>query len=126
MRTLICDGNSEYPIGHRDLDIYVAVNLLGWTMCDVGPDINGLNRCSILTHGGVIPDGITLPSFGFIPIGYLVPEYTQSLSLAMELAMGRGYEAVHLPTRLLSSAPELIVRALIRDNAAQPSDAEVK
>ena len=114
MPLLCCAPTFDKPMLPRELDEYVARELLGWQLTKVGPDAFGENECEILTPDGKLPEGIALPPKGKIGAAYLVPEYTRGLQHAIGLASRFGFKQVTIQTNELSfKIPELIVRCVI-------------
>lgn len=116
---LCCVPTFNEPMLSRELDEYVARELLQWQLTKVGPDVYGADACEILTPNGNLQGDLPrtvfdLPRTGKINPSYLVPEYSRGLQHAIGLANQLGFKQVTIRTNELSfRIPELIVRCVI-------------
>lgn len=97
----------------EELDAAITKYVLGWKYWQVPADINGKNKCQILTPNGKIPEGISLPPRGKIHEAYLVPSYSTDIDEALHLAKSQGMTSINIECSI-SELPSKICRDILK------------
>ena len=96
----------------RDLDAAIAESIFGWSLANVGPDINGENECRILSENGQVPLALELPRKGLIHRGFLCPLFSSDWEAALRLARRIGLQTP--ASELADMGPEKIARLCLK------------
>lgn len=92
---------------NRNLDLEIAKTILGWKPCNVGPDYDGKNRGIVYTENGLLPDGYVFPPKGKLHEGFMTPNFSSNMRIALELAKEVSLKT---PFDELPNDPEQIAR----------------